>query len=680
MKLQNYACGEWVTAATGFVALRDASTGDVVAECSSAGLDFRAMMDYARTKGGPALRALTFHQRALMLKALAQHLTQHKDEFYSLSYATGATKADTWIDVDGGISTLFVYASKGRRELPNDHVLVDGAWEGLSKSGRFVGQHIFVPLEGVAVHINAFNFPCWGMLEKLSSALLAGVPAIIKPATVTAYLAEAVFRRIVESRILPEGAVQLVCGALGDAFDHVTCQDLVAFTGSAATAHHLSTHPEVVANATRFFAETDSLNASILGSDAAPGTPEFDLFVKEVATEMTVKAGQKCTAIRRALVPAVYVDEVAAALRARLGEVTVGNPRAEGVKMGPLAGLAQREEVRARVADLKREADVVYDGNETLDPAGGDAGQGAFFAPVLLRADEAAVGETVHRVEAFGPVSTLIPYGDVDEAIDLARRGEGSLAGSIFTYDAAAARQLALGLAPYHGRLVLINRDCAKDSTGHGSPLPHMVHGGPGRAGGSEELGGVRSVKHYMQRTAVQGTPSMLTGISHVWIKGADEHTGGVHPFRQYFDDLVIGTTLHTEAREITLADVESFADLTGDHFYAHMDEEAARRNPFFDGRVAHGYLVLSAAAGLFVDPDPGPVLANYGLDALNFLKPVYPGDRIKVRLTVKQKTERLGADYGEVRWDVEVTNQDGDVVAAYDLLTMNAMRGSLPS
>ncbi len=676
MKLQNYVNGEWVTASGGFVDLHDASTGDVVATCSSHGLDMRRILDHSRGVGGPNLRNLTFHERGLMLKAIAQHLGQFKDEFYELSLATGATKSDTWIDVDGGFATLFVYASKGRRELPDAHHIVDGPPEIVSRNGTFVGQHIFVPREGVAVQINAFNFPCWGMLEKLATSLLAGVPAVVKPATASAYLSERVFRRIIESGIVPEGAVQLVCGSLGDMLDHVSCQDAVVFTGSASTGHKLATHPEIVANATRFVAETDSLNCSILGKDAAPGSPEFDLFVKEIAAEMTVKTGQKCTAIRRAIVPSNYIEEVEGALAERLEKVVIGNPRSDGVAMGPLVGLAQRDDVNARVRELGQEAEIVYGGGQEFPLVDADMGKGAFVAPTLLRMREGGSDEAVHRVEAFGPVTTLIPYSSTNDAIDLARKGEGSLVGSLFTHDAKIAREMVYGTACYHGRLALINRDCAKESTGHGSPLPHLVHGGPGRAGGGEELGGIRSVMHYMQRTALQGSPAMLAEITDVWQKGAHEITGAEHPFRKHFEDLAIGTTLHTESREINLKDVEAFAALTGDTFYAHMDEEAAKANPFFEGRVAHGYLILSAAAGLFVDPAPGPVLANYGLENLNFSKPVYPGDRIQVRLTCKQKTERIGAGYGEVRWDVEVTNQEGEPVATYDLLTMNAMRG----
>ena len=671
MQLHSFVAGSWRSGGGTGVALRDATTGEVVAHAAAEPLDARAMLEHARQVGGPNLRRLTYHERAALLKALAKDLSEHKDEFYPSSYATGATKGDSWIDIDGGISTLFVYASKGTRELPNSRVYVDGALEGLSKSGSFVGQHICVPLEGAAVHINAFNFPVWGMLEKLAPTLLAGVPAIVKPATQTCYLTERVFRRIIESAILPEGAVQLICGGVGDLFEHLNCQDVVSFTGSAATALKLRQHPVVSANSVRFTSETDSLNSSILGADAAAGTPELELFVREVVREMTVKAGQKCTAIRKALVPAACVPEVLEALRAALGKIVVGDPRLESVKMGPVASLAQRREVLERVAALRQEAEVVFGDAARPRPLGADAERGAFVSPTLLYCRDAARARAIHTVEAFGPVCTLVPYGSPEEAIALARRGGGSLAASVFSADDAMAAQLVLGLAPFHGRIVVVNRHCAKESTGHGSPLPHLVHGGPGRAGGGEEMGGIRGVMHYLQRTAVQGTPDTITAVSGRWVRGAREADPGRHPFRKPFAALTVGDTFHSAEREVTVADIESFAALSGDRFYAHMDEAQAARNPLFGGRVAHGYFLISAAAGLFVDPPYGPVLANYGLDGLRFTKPVKPGDRIKVRLTCKEKSLRAGAGYGEVRWDTAITNQNGESVASYDVLTM---------
>ena len=668
--LQNFAAGRWQSGARNFVDLHDATTGEVISQASSEGVDFGAMLTHARTVGGPNLRALTFHERATLLKALAKALTDHKDELYQLSYATGATRNDAWIDIDGGIGTLFVYASKGTRELPNDRVFVDGSLEALSKSGAFVGQHICLPLEGAAVHINAFNFPVWGMLEKLAPALLAGVPAIVKPATVTSYLSEQVVRRILQSGILPEGALQLVCGGVGDLFDHLTCQDVVGFTGSASTAQRLKTHPVVVANAVRFTAETDSLNSCILGPDAVAGSPELALFVQEVAREMTVKAGQKCTAIRKAIVPAERVPEVLEALRAALAATTVGDPRLKEVKMGPLASNGQRQEVLGRVARLAPETQIVVDGNISA-VIGADAAKGAFVAPTLLVCREPRAATQIHSVEAFGPVCTVVPYRDLDEAVSLARRGGGSLVGSVFTADDDIAARLVVGMVPFHGRLLVVNRDCAKDSTGHGSPLPHLVHGGPGRAGGGEELGGIRGVMHYMQRTALQGTPDVISAVTRRWVKGARERDPGTHPFQKPFGSLAIGDTFHSAERLITIEDIERFAELSGDKFYAHMDEEQARRNPLFGGRVAHGYLLVSAAAGLFVHAPYGPVLANYGIDGLRFTKPVKPGDRIKVRITCKERSLRAGTGYGEVRWATEITNQADEPVATYDVLTM---------
>jgi oxepin-CoA hydrolase / 3-oxo-5,6-dehydrosuberyl-CoA semialdehyde dehydrogenase len=671
MQLQSFIAGRWQAGNGAAVALRDATTGEVIASACSDGLDFAGALAHAREVGGPNLRRLTFHERAALLKSLAKHLTERKEELYGLSYATGATRSDSWIDIDGGIATLFVYASKGMRELPDAHLYVDGATESLSKSGGFVGQHVCVPLEGAAVHINAFNFPVWGMLEKLAPAFLTGVPAIVKPATATAYLTELACRRIVESGILPEGAVQLICGGVGDLFAHLTCQDVVAFTGSASTARKLRMHPAVIDRSVRFTAETDSLNSCVLGPDAAPGSPEFDLFVREVVREMTVKAGQKCTAIRKAIVPAGSATEVVAALQAALGSIVLGNPRLAQVSMGPVASLAQRREVLGQLAKLEREAEVVCGRDRGFELADADADRGAFIAPTLLYCRSTARAAAIHEIEAFGPVCTVVPYEGVEAAVALARRGAGSLVGSVFTADETLAARLVLGLAPFHGRVLVVNRHCADESTGHGSPLPHLVHGGPGRAGGGEEMGGIRGVLHYMQRTAVQGTPDVLTAVTGRWIRGSRQHDPGVHPFRIPFGSLAIGATFNSGERAVTVADIERFAALSGDHFYAHMDEAAARRNPLFGGRVAHGYFLISAAAGLFVDPPFGPVLANYGIDSLRFTKPVKPGDRIKVRLTCKEKSLRAGMGYGEVRWDALITNQDGETAASYDVLTM---------
>jgi oxepin-CoA hydrolase/3-oxo-5,6-dehydrosuberyl-CoA semialdehyde dehydrogenase len=672
-KLQNFAENQWVDGKGNGKLLLSAVDGKPVATIGSDGVDFAAMLDYARTVGGANLRRHTFHDRAFMLKDLAKYLTEHKKALYTLSTETGATRKDGAIDIDGGISTLFVYSGKGRREMPNDKVYLDGPPEMLSREGTFVGQHIFTPKPGAAVHINAYNFPCWGMLEKLAPALLAGVPVIIKPASSTAYLTELMVKQIIESGIFPQGSVQLICGGVGDLFDHLTCQDVVAFTGSKGTAEMLQQHPRVVSESVSFTAETDSLNASILGPDAVPGTPEFDLFVKEVVNEMTTKAGQKCTAIRRVIAPANSAGDVVRALSTALAGIRVGHPGMQDIDMGALASQGQRDEVRDRVKDLSAEAEVVYGNQEDFDVTGADAKSGAFFMPTLLHCERPLSASAVHSVEAFGPVSTVLPYENLDEAIELARLGGGSLAGSIVTNDNNVARELVLGSAAWHGRMIVINRHCAGESTGHGSPLPHLVHGGPGRAGGGEELGGIRGALHYMQRTAIQGSPETVAAIGGRWIRGGAENESVTHPFRKTFEQLAIGDTFNTGSREVTLDDIDHFAEFTGDRFYAHTDETAAKKNPFFDGRVAHGYLIVSFAAGLFVDPEFGPVLANYGVDDLRFAKPVNHGDTLKVRLTCKQKTLRDGSGYGEVRWDTEVTNQDDEIVASYDVLTMVA-------
>jgi oxepin-CoA hydrolase / 3-oxo-5,6-dehydrosuberyl-CoA semialdehyde dehydrogenase len=676
--LCSYVGGRWQAPSDEGAPLRDAATGEEIARVSTTGIDMAAALDHGRRTGGPALRELTFHQRAALLKALASHLMEHREELYALSTRTGATLGDSKFDIDGGIGVLFGYSSKGRRELPNDTVYVDGGLEPLGRGGTFFGQHICTPMHGVAIQINAFNFPVWGPLEKFAPAFLAGVPSLIKPAGLTSYLTERLVRLIVGSGLLPEGSVQLVCGGAGDLLDHVTGQDLVSFTGSADTARKLRTHPAIVRESVRFNAEADSLNCSILGPDAGPGTPEFDLYVKQLVTEMTVKAGQKCTAIRRALVPAELIGDVAEAVRERLAKVTVGNPASEGVRMGALAGLEQREEVRRSLKALTDAATVVCGDPDHVDLVDADAERGAFLAPILLRCDTPDRAEP-HEVEAFGPVSTLLPYTSPEHAVELAARGRGSLAGSIVTADTGFARQMVLGAAPWHGRLLVLDRDDAKESTGHGSPLPGLVHGGPGRAGGGEEMGGIRGVLHHMQRTAVQGGPKTLAAVTGRWVPGAPRATfteGSadlVHPFRKPLSRLRVGDAVEAGPRVVSRADIDHFAEFTGDTFYAHTDEEAAAANPLFGGIVAHGYLVVSLAAGLFVSPEPGPVLANYGLENLRFLTPVKAGDALTVTLTAKQITPRSNADYGEVRWDADVTNQDGESVAKYDVLTLVA-------
>ncbi|MFD9890600.1 phenylacetic acid degradation bifunctional protein PaaZ [Amycolatopsis sp. NPDC059027] len=666
--LRSYVSGEWHTATDDGVPLHDAATGEEVARISSAGVDFAAALEYGRRVGGPALRELTFHQRAALLKALASHLREHREELYALSAKTGATLGDSKFDIDGGFGTLFAYSSKGKREMPNATVYVDGNVEQLSRGGTFVAQHICTPLRGVAIQINAFNFPVWGPLEKLAPAFLAGVPSLIKPASQTAYLTARLVELIIESGILPEGSVQFVAGSVGDLLDHVTAQDLVSFTGSASTARKLRAHPAIVRNAVRFTAEADSLNCSILGPDAKPGTTEFDLYVKQLVTEMTVKAGQKCTAIRRAFVPAELLDDVAAAASARLAKTTVGNPASEGVRMGALASLEQREEVRRSLKALLDAGSVVFGDPETVDVVDADAQRGAFISPVLLKADPER--SEPHEVEAFGPVSTLLPYTSVEQVVELAARGGGSLAGSIVSADKEFVRDVVLGTAPYHGRLLVLDAEDAKESTGHGSPMPQLVHGGPGRAGGGEEMGGVRGVLHHMQRTAVQGSPAALSAVTGRWVAGAPREEG-VHPFRKSLAELKIGDSVVAGPRPVTRADIDHFAEFTGDTFYAHTDPEAAAANPLFGGIVAHGYLIVSFAAGLFVSPEPGPVLANYGLENLRFLTPVKAGDELTVTLTAKQITPRIDQDYGEVRWDADVTNAAGESVAKYDVLTL---------
>ncbi len=676
-RVESYACGHWLSGSGEGKPLLDAATGAPVAQIDSTGLDFKGMLDYARTRGGPQLRAMSFHQRALLLKTLGQMLMADKEVFYAHSSATGATRTDSWIDIEGGISTLLSYGSKGRRDLPNTRLLIDGSPEPLSKDSTFSAQHILTPLEGVAIHINAFNFPCWGMLEKLAPTLLAGMPAIIKPASQTAYLTELMVRRIIESGILPDGALQLICGSVGDLLDHVTAQDVVTFTGSATTGQMLRVHPAIIRHSTRFTMEADSLNAAVLGIDATPDTVEFDLFVREVVREMTVKAGQKCTAIRRVIVPRQQADAVASAICAKLSRVKVGNPTDDQVRMGPLASRDQVREVKDCVAQLRAEAELICGDPDNPQLVSGDVEAGAFINPVLLYCDQPAGREAIHAVEAFGPVSTIVPYESVDDAIDQARRGGGSLVASVFTNNGEFARDVVAGLAPWHGRVMLGNRLSAKSSTGHGSPLPMLVHGGPGRAGGGEELGGIRGVKHYMQRTAVQGTPGLLTSVTGQWMTGAPQSVSSEHPFRKSLATLEVGDAVLTDARTVTLEDIEHFATFTGDTFYAHMDAEAAKANPFFDGRVAHGYLVVSFAAGLFVDPAPGPVLANYGVDNLRFLTPVYPGDALQLSLTCKAINPRETEEHGEVRWDCTVTNQDAAVVAQYDVLTLVAKHTS---
>jgi len=677
-QLQSYIADRFVGARAG-AALASAVDGRTVAHAHADEIDFGEAVAHARRVGVPALLALDFQQRAARLKALAKFLMERKEALYAISAHTGATRADSWIDIEGGAGTLFAYAGMGSNELPSGNLIHEGPAMPLGKKGQFAGTHVLVPRRGVAVHINAFNFPVWGALEKFAPSFLAGMPCIVKPATSTSYLTEAMVRLAVESGLLPAGALQLVVGSTGDLLDRVDGRDIVTFTGSADTAAKLRMRPNLIANSVPFNAEADSLNCAVLADDVTPDDVEFDLFVKEVAREMTVKAGQKCTAIRRAIVPRRHLQAVTERLKARLAKVVVGDPSLEGVTMGALASRDQQRDVAERVAQLARGNTVLFGNEAGFAPKGAGTDQGAFFAPTLLLCERPDMTSAAHDVEAFGPVSTLMPYDEFDEALALAERGRGSLVGTLVTRDPHRAAHAVGRLAALHGRILVLDRDAAGESTGHGSPLPALKHGGPGRAGGGEELGGIRAVKHYLQRAAVQGSPTMLAAVSGEYVKGAAVHESAVHPFRHAFEDLTVGDSLLTHRRTVTDADIVAFGGISGDFFYMHFDEIAAKASPF-GKRIAHGYFVLSAAAGLFVSPGEGPVLANYGLDTLRFVKPVGIGDTIRARLTCKRKIDRnkVGADgkgQGVVAWDVEVTNQDGEVVASYDILTLVAKR-----
>ncbi|SDW27034.1 oxepin-CoA hydrolase / 3-oxo-5,6-dehydrosuberyl-CoA semialdehyde dehydrogenase [Variovorax sp. YR634] len=672
--LQSYIAGRWIGQQAA-QQLRSAVNGQPVASTHAEAIDFAEALQYARRTGIPALMALDFQQRAERLKALAKYLAANKEALYAVSAHTGATRADSWIDIEGGAGTLSAYASIGTNELPSGNLVHEGPAFPLGKKGGFAGTHILVPRGGVAVHIDAFNFPIWGLLEKFAPSFLAGMPCIGKPATATSYLTEALMRLIVQSGILPAGSLQLVIGSTGDLLDRLEGPDVVTFTGSADTAAKLRVHPNIVRQSIPFNAEADSLNCAILAPDVTPDDEEFDLFVKEVAREMTTKAGQKCTAIRRAIVPRQHLDAVAERLRARLAKTVVGDPSREEVRMGALASRDQQADVAERVATLLKGAELVYGERDGFSPVGDGVSEGAFFAPTLLLSRKPLEHDAAHDVEAFGPVSTLMPYDGIDEALALAARGRGSLVGTLVTRDPAIAAKAIPVAAAWHGRLLVLDREAAAESTGHGSPLPQLKHGGPGRAGGGEELGGLRAVKHYLQRAAVQGSPTMLAAITGEHVRGAAVRESDVHPFRRYFEDLRIGDSLLTHRRTVGEADIVAFGGISGDYFYMHFDEVAAKQSPF-GKRIAHGYFVLSAAAGLFVSPSPGPVLANYGLDTLRFTKPVGIGDTIQARLTCKRKIDRnkkdaSGQGQGVVAWDVEVTNQDGELVASYDILTL---------
>lgn len=672
--LQSFIGGRWIGQQAA-QELRSALNGTTVAYTHEEALDFGEATQYGRQQGVASLMALDFQQRAERLKALAKYLLEHKEQLYSISHHTGATRADSWIDIEGGVGTLFAYSGVGSRELPSGNLLHEGPAIPLGKTNKFAGSHILVPREGVVVHINAFNFPIWGMLEKFAPNFLAGMPCIVKPATATSYLTEATVRLMHQSGLLPEGSLQLIIGSTGDLLDRLEGQDVVTFTGSADTAAMLRVNPNLIRNSVPFNAEADSLNCAILAPDVTPDDEEFDLFVKEVAREMTVKAGQKCTAIRRILVPSQHMDAVSERLTARLKKVVVGDPSVEGVRMGALATHDQLTDVSSQIDALLQSSEQVFGQGDSSAIIGEGVADGAFLTPTLLRSKDPHADGGAHDIEAFGPVSTLMAYDDMDEAIALAKRGKGSLVTTLVTRDPASAAVVVPALASYHGRVHVLDREAAVESTGHGSPLPHLKHGGPGRAGGGEELGGIRAVKHYMQRTAIQGSPTMLSAISGEYVSGGAVYETEVHPFRRYFEELRIGESVLTHRRTVTEADIVSFACLSGDNFYMHVDEIAARESQFGQ-RIAHGYFVLSAAAGMFISPAPGPVLANYGLDTLRFVKPVGIGDTIQARLTCKRKIDQgkksvKGEPQGVVAWDVEVTNQHDEIVASYDILTL---------
>ncbi len=674
MKYQNYVQGNWINGDGDGLALHHAITGAPIGTCSSEGLDYASVLTYGRETGGPALRKMTFQERGRMLKALAFYLLERKELYYTLSAATGATRIDSWIDIEGGIGNLFANASL-RRQFPDLPYYVDGIAAPLSKKGSFIGHHIMVPKEGVAIHINAFNFPIWGMLEKVAVNLMAGVPAIVKPSEFTCYLTELMMRDIIGSKILPEGSLQLVCGFGRGLIDHVTHQDVVTFTGSAHTGKKLKAHPRLTEESVPFNMEADSLNASVLGQDAVPGTAEFDLFIKEVQREITVKTGQKCTAVRRIMVPENLMEDVQIQLGKRLSKIAIGDPGNEAVRMGALATRLQVERVRENVEQLNREQEMVYGNLDNFEVIGADRNKGAFFSPILFRNDRPFENTRVHEIEAFGPVSTLMPYKDMDEAIALTKLGQGSLVTSIVTADDKLARTFVIGAASSNGRILVLNERCAKESTGHGSPMPLLTHGGPGRAGGGEEMGGKRGVMHYLQRCAIQGHPQTITEITQQFQVGADQPEAMPHVFRKHFEELKIGETVFTHKHTVTDADIVNFANVSGDNFYAHMDATSLD-GTIFEQRVAHGYFVLSKAAGLFVDPKKGPVLLNYGIDEARFTKPVYPGATLGVRFTVKEKTdqEKRSEDdiaKGIVKFLVDVYDEEGETVALATILTM---------
>jgi len=672
-KLGNYVLGKWTEGDGIGKPLFNSVNGEVVAMATTDGLDFGAILDYGRKVGNPVLRKMTFQERGMMLKKLALYLTKRKEQFYPVSYQTGATRADSWVDIEGGFGNLFANASL-RKNFTNRPFHVDGEGIDLSRGGSFMGHHIMVPKRGVAIHINAYNFPVWGMLEKCAVNWMAGVPAVVKPATATSYLTEAVVREIIASGILPEGALQLISGSARTILDTVDSQDVVTFTGSATTGRMLKAHPRIINESVPFNMEADSLNCSVLGEDAVPGTPEFDLFIKEVRKEMTTKCGQKCTAIRRVIVPEKLVEDVQISLGKSLSKVAIGNPTSKGVRMGALASKDQVQEVRERIAELTKTAEIVYGSLEAIDLVDANFEKGAFLSPVLLLEKNPYENTAVHEVEAFGPVSTIMPYKNLDEAVELSQMGKGSLCCSIATFDDNIATDFVVESATHHGRILVMNRENAKQSTGHGSPLPYLVHGGPGRAGGGEEMGGMRGVKHYLQRCAIQGTPTTISAITGIYQPHAKVTEVSQHPFKYHFEDVQPGMFILTHKRTMTDSDIQNFANLTWDHFYAHTDITSLKGS-IFEKRAAHGYFLLAAGAGLFVYPAKSPVGANYGLDECRFIRPIYHNDTIQVRLTCKEKVDRddKGKTFpsGVVKWYEEILDQDGELVATATILTL---------
>lgn len=674
LQVKNYVQGQWLAGEGVETTLYNALNGDVIGNTSSAGLDYKSVLEYGRTVGGRALRKMTFQERGRMIKALALYLLEKKESYYALSALTGATRVDSWIDIEGGIGNLFANASL-RRQFPDLPYYVDGVAAPLSKNGTFIGHHVMVPKQGVAIHINAFNFPIWGMLEKIAVNLMAGVPAIVKPSEFTCFLTELMVKDIIDSKILPEGSLQLVCGLGRGILDHVDSEDTVTFTGSAHTGKILKNLPQIADKSVSFNLEADSLNATILGKYATPDTAEFDLFIKETCKEITIKAGQKCTAVRRIIVPENLVGEVQEAIAARLASTKIGDPSVEGVRMGSLATQTQVERVRTNVKRLAETQEIVYGNYDHVDVTGADSQKGAFFSPILFYNDRPFEKTDVHDIEAFGPVSTIMPYKELEDAITLARMGKGSLVSSIVTPNNREATEYVIGAASMHGRILVLNKDCAKESTGHGSPMPLLTHGGPGRAGGGEEMGGKRGVLHYLQRTAIQGHPTTITAITQQFQVGAEMPEANPHVFRKHFEELVVGETVFTHKHTVTDADIVNFANVSGDNFYAHMDATSLE-GTIFERRVAHGYFVLSKAAGLFVDPKKGPVLLNYGIDEARFTKPVYPGATLGVRFTVKEKIdqEKRSEDdiaKGIVKFLVDVYDETGETVALATILTM---------